>query len=55
MTRATILLITFVGLVAACGVDGEPKTPPAKKPATAPSPGISVSGSASVGVVGGSG
>ncbi len=45
------MLVVFL---AGCGVDGPPKAPPAKEKET-PKPGISISGTASVGVTGGSG
>lgn len=46
MTKAALALICFAGL-AACGADGEP-TPPAPKDTTVP--GVSVTGTARVGV-----
>lgn len=46
MTRTILTLLTLATL-AACGADGAPKPP-------APKPGITISGQAQVGVVGGS-
>jgi predicted small lipoprotein YifL len=46
MRRIAFVLTLFA--LAACGVDGEPQAPAAK----APAPGVSISGEASVGVVG---
>ncbi len=51
----SLLSLSFVALLAGCGVEGEPERPPAKeKPQASMSAGVSLSGSASVGIVGGS-
>lgn len=42
-----VLFAFFVALVAACGVDGEPEKPEANDT----KPGVTVSGSAAVGVI----
>ena len=48
MIRATLIVALLMGLPA-CGVDGRP-TPPEPRPTT----GISVTGTAEMGIVGGS-
>ena len=50
--RRAFLLIPLLIALAACGADGPP-VPPSDTPP--PEPGVRVSGTASVGVVGGSG
>lgn len=52
-----LLGLSLVAALGACGADGRPTPPPRKEPAqTAPGngPNISISGTAGVGVVGGS-
>ncbi|WP_173861027.1 hypothetical protein [Tabrizicola sp. TH137] len=52
MTR--LLALACLALVAACGVDGPP-IPPSQVPAEAQTTGISVTGTAEIGIVGGNG
>ncbi len=52
MTRLAALA-ALLALLAACGVDGPPR-PPADDPDARPEPGVSISGTASFGVTGGS-
>ncbi|MBL4628134.1 MAG: argininosuccinate lyase [Roseicyclus sp.] len=43
-----VVLLSFIGTLAACGVDGAPERPDR----AAPAPGLSVTGTVSVGVGG---
>ncbi len=49
--RPTALLLSFLLVLAACGVDGEPE-PPTRSAQSVP--GVSISGTASIGITAGS-
>lgn len=46
-----MLMILSLAALAACGADGDPQ-PPVRKEAQTPTPGLSIHGTVSVGIVG---